>query len=87
MAYYTLADLVDGRWAPQFGDYDRRVVADELADMARNMGRGARARLRIIRTETARGAEITAAMATLNRMQAVLDEERAAAELAAYAGR
>lgn len=32
--YYTLAVCeVDGIWAPQFGDYDRNVVKQEMADM------------------------------------------------------
>ena len=30
--YYTLAQRVDGNWYPQFGDYDRSVVQDELQD-------------------------------------------------------
>lgn len=30
--YYTLATRENGKWAPQFGDYDRKVVQQELED-------------------------------------------------------
>lgn len=30
--YYTLCELIDGYWRPQFGDYDRTTVAIELRD-------------------------------------------------------
>ena len=30
--YFTLAIREDGRWAPQFGDYERAVVAQEIRD-------------------------------------------------------
>lgn len=30
--YYTLAIREHGRWAPQFGDYERSVVAQEARD-------------------------------------------------------
>lgn len=31
-AYFTLCEKVDGKWCPQFGDYEKAVVKDELAD-------------------------------------------------------
>jgi hypothetical protein len=31
--YFTLAELIDGRWRAQFGDYDRNVVLAEMYDM------------------------------------------------------
>jgi hypothetical protein len=30
--YFTLAIREDGRWSPQFGDYERAVVAQEIRD-------------------------------------------------------
>lgn len=30
--YYTLAEKTGGKWAPQFGDYDRAVVNQEKQD-------------------------------------------------------
>lgn len=32
--YYTLVELVGGKWSPQFGDYSREVVAQEIVDRA-----------------------------------------------------
>lgn len=65
--YYTLIAR-DGSpgcpWSPQFGDYDRKTVADELADY-REQG-FKRSELRIIET-SARQAEIDAAVSALNR--------------------
>ena len=29
--YYTLAIKIAGEWTPEFGDYDREVVEDEMA--------------------------------------------------------
>lgn len=31
-SYYTLLTLENGRWCPQFGDYDRAVVVQERRD-------------------------------------------------------
>jgi len=28
-SYYTLVVRIDGKWSPQFGDYDLEVVEDE----------------------------------------------------------
>lgn len=38
--YYTLAewDSARGAWCPQFGDYSRRVVREELRDTYQNIG-------------------------------------------------
>ena len=30
--YYTLAVRVNGKWGPEFGDYDRETVKDEMED-------------------------------------------------------
>lgn len=49
--YYTLAVLpkADGQqWSPQFGDYDREVVAQELIDTKKDWPRGSK--LLIIKT-------------------------------------
>lgn len=34
--YYTLATREGTTWGPQFGDYDRAVVREELDDMVYN---------------------------------------------------
>lgn len=31
-AYYTMLVKLNGVWGPDFGDYDKEVVADEAAD-------------------------------------------------------
>lgn len=61
--YYTLAVREDGVWAPQFGDYDRDVVADEKLDY-RDHGYSARD-LKIIRTGDTQ-ADIDARIAAMN---------------------
>jgi len=35
--YYTLLIFEDGAWAPQFGDYVRKVVTDEKRDAYRGL--------------------------------------------------
>lgn len=30
--YYTVVEFAHGSWSPQFGDYEREVVQDELDD-------------------------------------------------------
>ena len=32
--YYTLAVKEDGQWKPEFGDFDKEVVKDEMEDCA-----------------------------------------------------
>jgi hypothetical protein len=63
--YFTLAVRDDGRWAPQFGDYDRSVVADELNDYVDSHDYR-RKDLRILTTTDAQAA-IDAAVAALNK--------------------
>lgn len=62
--YYTLAVLIDGRWSPEFGDYDRDVVDDEMRDTYLDGG-WKRNQCRIVRTADDQAA-ITAAIAKLN---------------------
>lgn len=66
-AYFTLAERQpDGAWAPQFGDYDKDVVAQERADMLYSGAGRIRAKdLRIVRSG-AWQADINAAIAKLN---------------------
>ena len=33
--YYTLAFFIDGKWSPEFGDYDKETVIDELTEVVR----------------------------------------------------
>jgi hypothetical protein len=63
MAYFTLAQRIDGRWTPQFGDYDRDCVESELTDFFENGVR--RKDLRIIKSGGTQVA-IDAAIAELN---------------------
>jgi ACT domain-containing protein len=60
--YFTLAELIDGQWRAQFGDYDRAVVQDELQDMRDN---DSKARLRIVSSGD-KQADIEQALAKLN---------------------
>lgn len=62
--YYTLAVREDGRWAPQFGDYDKDVVKDEMWDTYLDEGYSPKD-LKILRTDEAQSA-INAAIAQLN---------------------
>lgn len=63
--YHTLAVREDGRWAPQFGDYDRETVEAERDDY-RHGSQGIKARdLRIVTTGPTQ-ADIDAAIAKLN---------------------
>jgi hypothetical protein len=60
--YFTLAVREDGRWAPQFGDYSRSVVAEELDDyLSRDVRRGD---LKVVRSGDTQ-ASIDAAIAEL----------------------
>lgn len=66
MAYYhTLITREDGIWSPQFGDYDREVVAYEMDDFTEYQGY-ARQDVKIIRTKTDAQSEIDALIADLN---------------------
>ena len=60
--YFTLAVREAGRWAPQFGDYDRAVVAQELDDLA--YGGIPKRDMRIVKSADDQ-ASILAAVATL----------------------
>lgn len=62
-AYYTLAVREDGRWTPQFGDYDRELVEFERQDY-RDHGHKARD-LKIV-TSIAGRRFVEAAIAKLN---------------------
>lgn len=61
--YYTLAVREDGTWTPQFGDYSRKVVQDEMLDY-RDHDHKAK-NLRIV-TSGDTQAEINAATSALN---------------------
>lgn len=67
--YYTLIDRqIGGKWAPQFGDYDRSVVADELLyhkDTAEYDDAGI-IEWKILATKDDRQETINAAIAALN---------------------
>jgi hypothetical protein len=60
--YFTLAVRDSGTWSPQFGDYDRDVVAQESTDAYSNYKRADR---KIIRTGDSH-VEIDRAIAELN---------------------
>ena len=63
--YYTLAIWDGAQWGPQFGDYNREVVAQERADSyAEYLGRHAK----IIATGPKK-ADIEAAIAKLNEKE------------------
>jgi hypothetical protein len=63
MAYYTIAQKIHGEWFPQFGDYDRSIVKDELADMREH---GIKTHcLRILRTESSRQSAIDSVMSRI----------------------
>ena len=67
-AYYTLAIREEGRWAPQFGDYDKATVEQEAVDSYfehRALDR------RIVKSADDR-ASIDAAIARLNRQDPLL---------------
>ena len=59
MAYHTLVTKEQGRWCIQFGDYDRSVVQQEREDSY------AGCPARIIKTKTAKQAEIDEAVGRL----------------------
>jgi hypothetical protein len=63
MAYFTLAQRIDGRWTPQFGDYDRDCVESDLTGFFENGVR--RKDLRIIKSGGTQAA-IDAAISELN---------------------
>lgn len=61
--YYSLAVREDGKWAVQFGDYDRETVKAELGDY---LDHGTRRKDMRIITSGDTQAEITKAVAALN---------------------
>lgn len=66
--YYTLAvwPKADGQqWSPQFGDYDREYVEQELDDTRKDWPRGTK--FKIVRTATDTQAAINTAIDELNR--------------------
>lgn len=63
MAYFTLALCEDGQWSPQFGDFDKECVEAEREEYRRDYPAKA---LKIIKTKTARQADVNAAIASLN---------------------
>jgi len=75
--YHTLAvrDAEDHVWSPQFGDYDRSVVAQELVDTKDQWPRGTR--FQIITTGD-KQRDLDEAIAALNHGQRFVD---ASAEL------
>jgi hypothetical protein len=58
--YYTLCIRFDGKWSPEFGDYSREVVQEEMETESY-----LRKNMRII-TTGARQSDITTAVASLN---------------------
>lgn len=58
--YYTLTTFEGGKWCAQFGDYERKVVAQEALDNYHGE------RLKIICTGDSQ-AQIDASIATLNQ--------------------
>lgn len=64
--YYSLIQRIDGRWYPQFGDYDREVVAQERQDMRDGFEAPRAKDLKIICTGP-KQADIEAAVAKLNQ--------------------
>jgi hypothetical protein len=72
--YYTLAIREQGRWTPQFGDYDRAIVAQEEQDSYRFDPAGQPIRKldrKIIKTDPDCDA-IDAGIAALNRSDPLL---------------
>lgn len=61
--YYTLLILEAGKWSIHFGDYDKEVVQDEMADVKDSEPK---AKCKIIRTGDAQSA-IDAAVNELNK--------------------
>lgn len=65
MPYYTLLTRVpDGKWAPQFGDYDQQTVKDERDDTREDWPKGTS--FQIVKTKTARQSEIDALINSMN---------------------
>lgn len=62
--YYTLAVREDGVWSPQFGDYSRATVHEEMADMLDHDVR--RKDLKVIETDDTQ-VSIMAAIERLNK--------------------
>lgn len=67
--YYTLAVLEDGKWAPQFGAYQKRVVMEERDDQYAG-GHGVPLKNLKIITSGEKQSEIDAVIAKLNKAMA-----------------
>jgi hypothetical protein len=63
--YYTLIQRIDGRWFPQFGDYDRAVVDEERQGMRDAHDAPRASDLKVITTGP-KQADINAAIEKLN---------------------
>lgn len=64
--YYTLVTRdAEGVWSPQFGDYDRTVVKEEL-DYYKSSYGYKRDDIKILQTNTAYQKDISAAIESLN---------------------
>lgn len=63
--YFTLAVYENGRWGPQFGDYDRETVKYELEDYVDQGHR--RKHLRIIETGN-KQVDVNAGIEALNKV-------------------
>jgi len=68
MTYYTLLVLDDDRWSPQFGDYDRDVVAEECHEYIQQGYR--RAQIKLITLPDDRQETIDRKCALLNKREA-----------------
>lgn len=67
--YYTLAvkPKAEGQqWSPQFGDYDRKVVAQEIEDTKADWPKGSK--FKIVKSD-GKQAAINAAIDALNRKE------------------
>jgi len=64
MKYHTLLERRAGRWTPQFGDYDRETVADELESFA--AGYDPADEYRIVTTKSEDPAELRGELDKLN---------------------
>jgi hypothetical protein len=64
--YYTMiVRTPDQLWSPEFGDYSRAVVAEEMADQKRNGGWPKKTKFKIIKTADDQKS-ITAAVEAMN---------------------
>lgn len=64
--YYTLVEFRDGRWTPEFGDFDKETVAQERRDRLDSYDALKASQIKVISSGAAQ-AEIDAAVAKLNQ--------------------